>query len=97
MGHVIATTCGVWRLTRMPSDHFRWILEETCPSHTYPIRHKIKDYKMMQSFMISGSLTWGADPNKAPDRSGAKPFPEENAIVMVFEGHPLSGGTACLA
>jgi hypothetical protein len=46
---------------------------------------------MMQSFMTSGSLTWGAKPNEGPDGSDTAPFPEENAIMTVCEGRPLVG------
>jgi hypothetical protein len=38
-------------------DHFKRLLEEACPNHAYPIRHKLKDYGMMRSLMTSGSLT----------------------------------------
>jgi hypothetical protein len=48
-------------LTRMPSDHFKRLLDEACPNHAYLIRHKLKDYEMMQSFMTSGTLTGGVD------------------------------------
>jgi hypothetical protein len=52
---------------------------------------------MMRSFMTSGSLTWGAELNKGPDKSDTMPFREENAVMMVYGGHPHRGGTACLA
>jgi hypothetical protein len=26
---------------------------EACPNHTYPIRHKLKDYGMIRSFMMA--------------------------------------------
>jgi hypothetical protein len=44
---------------------------------------------MIQSFMTSGSLTWGAEPDEGPDESDVAPFPEENAVMMVSGGHPL--------
>jgi hypothetical protein len=36
---------------------YKRLLEEACPNHAYPIRHKLKDCNMMWSFMISGSVT----------------------------------------
>jgi hypothetical protein len=42
---------------RPPMDHFKRLLEEACQNHAYPVRHKLKDYGMMRSFMTSGSLT----------------------------------------
>jgi hypothetical protein len=73
----------------LPTDQFKRLLEEACPNHAYPVKHKLKDCGMMRSFMTSGSLTWSTKPNEGPDRSDAAPFPKENAIMMVFGGHPL--------
>jgi hypothetical protein len=89
MGRIAATTCGGRCLIRTPSNHFKRLLEEARPNHTYPIRHKIKGCGMMQSFMTSRSLTYGVDLDEGPDESGATLFPEENTIMTVFEGHPL--------
>jgi Ni,Fe-hydrogenase III component G len=38
-------------------DHIRRLLEEAYPNHVYPIRHKLKYYSMMRSFITSRSLT----------------------------------------
>jgi hypothetical protein len=46
------------RTVMPPMDHFKRLLEEACPNHAYPIKHKLKDYGMMRSFMTSGSLAW---------------------------------------
>jgi hypothetical protein len=45
----------------------------------------------MRHFMTSGYLTWGAELDKGPDRSDMTPFLEENIIMMVYGGRPLSG------
>jgi hypothetical protein len=34
------------------------LLEEAFQNHAYPVRHKLKDYYMMRSFISSGTLTW---------------------------------------
>jgi hypothetical protein len=78
-------------LARTPTDYFKRILEEACPNHAYPIRHKLKDYGMMQSFIALGSLTYSAEPDEGPDGSDTAPFPKEKAIMMVFRGRPLVG------
>jgi hypothetical protein len=57
MGHISATTCSGKRSARTTTDYFKMLLEEACPNHTYPVRHKLKDCGMMQSFMTLGSLT----------------------------------------
>jgi hypothetical protein len=36
---------------RPPANHFKRLLMEACPNHTYPIRHNIMDCDMMRSFM----------------------------------------------
>jgi hypothetical protein len=43
-------------LVRPPTDNFRRLLEEACPNHVYPIRHRLKDCGMIRSSMTSGSL-----------------------------------------
>jgi hypothetical protein len=48
-------------------DHFKKLLEETCPNHAYPIKHKLRDCGMMKNFMASGSLARGMEVDKAPD------------------------------
>jgi hypothetical protein len=52
---------------------------------------------MMRRFMASGSITWGAELDEGPDGSDTTSFPEENAVMTVYEGRPPSGGTTCLA
>jgi hypothetical protein len=73
---------------RLPTDHFKRLLEEAYPSHAYPVRHRLKDCGMMRSFMTSGSLTWGVELDEGPDRSDTTPFPEKNTIMMVYGGCP---------
>jgi hypothetical protein len=72
-------------------DHFKRLLEEACPNHAYPIRHKLKDCGMMRSFM-----TWGAELGQDPGRSDTTPFPRENTVIMVYGGRPRQGGATCL-
>jgi hypothetical protein len=62
-------------------DHINRLLEEACPNHAYPIRHKLKDCGMMRSFMTSGPLTWGTELNEGLVGSDTTPFPKENAIM----------------
>jgi hypothetical protein len=73
---------------RPPMDHFKRLLEEACPNHAYPVRHKLKDCNMMRSFMTSGPLTWGAELDEGSDRSNTMPFPRENAVLTVYRGCP---------
>jgi hypothetical protein len=88
MGRISATTRSGSRSVRMPTKYFKRLLEEACPNHAYPVRHKLKDCGMMRSSMTSGSLTWSTKPDEEPDGSDATAFPEENAVTTIFEGRP---------
>jgi hypothetical protein len=57
MGHILTTACSDKCPVRPSMDHFKRRLEESYANQAYPIRHKLKDYDMMRSFMTSGSLT----------------------------------------
>jgi hypothetical protein len=41
---------------RPPTDHFEKLLEDICPNHSYPVKHKLRDCSMMKNFVASGSL-----------------------------------------
>jgi hypothetical protein len=40
-----------------PMDHFERLLKETCPNHTYLVKHKLQDCSLIKSFMTTGSLS----------------------------------------
>jgi hypothetical protein len=40
----------------LPVDHFKRLLEVTCPNHTYPVKHKLKECTMMKNYMTMRSL-----------------------------------------
>jgi hypothetical protein len=79
-----------------PTDHFEGPLEEACLNHAYLIMHKLKDCGMMKNFMTSGSLTRDKEPEEDMGESDSTPFNEEDAVMMVYGGCPLLGGTVCL-
>jgi hypothetical protein len=76
------------RLARLPTDHFTRLLEEACPNRAYSVRHKLKDYSMMRSFMTLGSLTYCAELDERSDVSDTMPFPVVNTIMTVYRGRP---------
>jgi hypothetical protein len=47
MRRASAAACSIKRWERTPIDHFKRLLEEVCPNHTYPVRHRLKDYDLM--------------------------------------------------
>jgi hypothetical protein len=73
---------------RSPTDHFERLLEEACPNHVYPIKHKLRDCGMMKNFMISGSLTQGIGIDEVQGKGDMTPFPEEDTVMMIYDGCP---------
>jgi hypothetical protein len=66
-------------------------VEETCSNHAYPIKQKLREYGMMKNFMSSGSLTQGMEVDEVPNEGDAPPFPEEDTVMMIYNGRPLPG------
>jgi hypothetical protein len=71
---------------RLPTDHIERLLEEACPNHPYPIKHKLRDCITLKNFMVSGSLTRGMGLNKVLGESDATPFLGEDTIMMIYDG-----------
>jgi hypothetical protein len=46
---------------------------------------------MINNFMASGSLAQGMEVNEVPDEGDTMPFPREDAIITIYNGHPLPG------
>jgi hypothetical protein len=88
MRHILTIVHSGKCPARPPTDQFKRLIEEACPNHTYPVRHKLKDCGMMRSFMTSGSLTWGVELDEGMNGSDTTPFSEENTIMIVYGGCP---------
>jgi hypothetical protein len=69
---------------RPPTDHFQKLLEQSCPNHTYAVKHKLWDYSLIKSFMAAGSLPRGTKVVEALIEDDVTPFPREDAVMMVF-------------
>jgi hypothetical protein len=95
-GHVMTAAHSDKRQARLPTDHFKRLLEEACSNHAYPVRHKLKDYIMMKSFLILGSLTRGTELDEDTDGRDTMPFLGEDAVMTVYGGCPHQGGAVCL-
>jgi hypothetical protein len=96
MGHIATVAHGDRCQVRPSTDHFRRLLEKACSNHAYPIKHKLKNYDMMKSFMISESFTRGMELDKDPSGSDTKPFPGEETVMMVLVDASRWRGIACL-
>jgi hypothetical protein len=66
MGCIATAMHNDKRQAWMPTNHFKRLFKEACANHSYLIRHKLKDYDMMKSSMISRSLTWGTGLDEDP-------------------------------
>jgi hypothetical protein len=77
-------------------DHFEKLLEEACPNHAYPVKHKLRDCGLMKNFMASGSLTRGMELDEVPDGGDATPFPREDAVMTIYDGRPHWECATCL-
>jgi hypothetical protein len=64
--YVVTTKRDFKRQARQPKNNLEKLLEATCPTHTYPIKHMVKYCTMMKSFMTSGTLSKGRKPNGDP-------------------------------
>jgi hypothetical protein len=43
-------------------DSNKKLLEATCPNHTYPVRHKLKECTMMNNYMTTGTFARSKKP-----------------------------------
>jgi hypothetical protein len=73
---------------RSPTDNFERRLEEACLNHAYHIKHKLKDCAMMKNFLTSECFTQEKEPEEDLGGRVATPFPEEDVVLMVYDGHP---------
>jgi hypothetical protein len=72
------------RQARLPADHFEKLNEVTCPNHTYPVKHKLKECTMMKNYMTMGNLSRSKKPEGDSAGKVAAPFPEEKAIMLIY-------------
>jgi hypothetical protein len=86
--HAMVVTGSSKRQARPPTDHFKKFLEETCLNHACLIKHMLRDCSMMKSCITSGSLPRSMEVDEVPDKGDAMPFPEEDAIMAIYDGCP---------
>jgi hypothetical protein len=71
---------------RQPANHFEKLLEVTCPNHTYPIRHKLKECPMMKNYMTMGDFAKGKKPEGDSVGKATAPFPEGKVVMLIYGG-----------
>jgi hypothetical protein len=83
--YVVAVERNFKWQTRLPKDHFKILLEATCPHNSYPIKHKLKDCTLMKMFMMSGAFSKDRKPEEDLGGKSAAPIPLEAAVMTIFD------------
>jgi hypothetical protein len=83
---VVAAECDFKRQAQLLADHFEKLLEVTCPNHTYPVKHKLKECTMMKKYMTTGNLARNKKPEGDSVGKVAAPFLEEKAVMSIYGG-----------
>jgi hypothetical protein len=79
------------RQARLHADYFEKLLEATCPNHTYPVRHKLKEYIMMMNYMTTRIFARGKKPEGDPTGKATAFFPEKKVVISIYGGpSPMS-------
>jgi hypothetical protein len=68
------------------TDHFKKLLEVTCPIHTFPVKHKLKECSMMKNCMAMRSLASAKKHESDSVGKAAAPFLEEKAVMSIYGG-----------
>jgi hypothetical protein len=69
---------------RQPKDHFEKLLKTASLNHTYPVKHKLKDYTMMKNFMNSVALSKGKKLEGDLAEKGTTSIPGEVAVITIY-------------
>jgi hypothetical protein len=81
---VTTTECDSKAQARQPTDHFKKFLEATCPNHTYPVKHRLKECTMMKNYITTWIFAKGKRPEGDSMGKVATPFLEEKAIMSIY-------------
>jgi hypothetical protein len=73
-----------WQL----ADHFKKLLEATCPNHMYLVRHKLKECTMMKNYMTTGIFAKGKSPDGDSAGKVAALSPRRKWSCRFTEGQP---------
>ena len=81
---------GGQKPTEGAPNHFKKMLEGPCLNHTFPVKHLLKDWSLMQKF-LSGSSNkgeQGKEPTPTMDDAEEKDdgFPMPDDCLMIFGG-----------
>jgi hypothetical protein len=79
-----------------PKDHFERLLEASCTHHEVPVKHVLKDCRLMKNYINSTLKPKVADsqkkvaplPDNNDDDTGAQYLSEDGAVHMIFGGSP---------
>jgi hypothetical protein len=84
-----------WAKAGPPKDHFEKLLDASCPNHEVPVKHALKDYRLIKNYVNNTLKPRAADPPKkaAPppgnnDDAKARYPGEDGAVHMIFGRSP---------
>jgi hypothetical protein len=75
------------------SDHLERLHDVPCPHHEVPVKHSLKDYRLIKNY-VNGTLKprtadqpkKGGPPPENDDGAGAMYLGEDSAVHMIFVG-----------
>jgi hypothetical protein len=80
-----------------PKDHFKKLLDALCPHHGVPVKHALKDCRLIKNYVNDTLKPRAADPPKKAgpplnndDDAGAMYTGDDGAIHMIFVGSPMT-------
>jgi hypothetical protein len=80
----------------LPKDHFEKLLDMSCPHHEVPMKHALKDCRLIKNYVNDTLRPRAADPPKKAvpppdnndDDAGAQYSGEDGVVHMIFDGSP---------
>jgi hypothetical protein len=72
--------------SRLPMDHFEKPTDVTCPNHTYPVKHKLKEFTLVKNYMRTRTFARSKKPKGDSAGKAAAPFLEEKVIMYIYGG-----------
>jgi hypothetical protein len=69
-------------------DHLEKLLDAPCPHHEVPIKHALKDYRLINNYVNDTLKPRVPAPDNDDDEAGAQYTGEDCAVHMIFGRSP---------
>jgi hypothetical protein len=77
-------------------------LDTPCPHHEVPVKHSLKDYRLIRNYIndtlnprTADQLKKGGPPPDNDDGAGAMQSGQDGAVHMIFRGSPARPSRRC--